>query len=131
MRFIIMDACNHSGGWGLVSICFECFKRGSDTASQDSGIGCDRKQCECNGCGEPISLPIPPAGQRFAGFFRWFKHGVCSMRCYQRYRRKRIRKHGSMIDWKSSPRQHVCKACSKRFVARTDAKFCSAKEKAA
>jgi hypothetical protein len=56
-RFGIMDGCNHSGGWGLVSICFECFKKGWDSASRVSGISLDRRHCECNGCGEPISIP--------------------------------------------------------------------------
>jgi hypothetical protein len=123
-RFVIMDECNHSGGWGLVSICFECFKWG-EAWGRDSGMDLVRVTCDCLGCGEPISTPDPRAG--YTGAWRWFKWQVCSNRCYQRYRRKRIRKFGGCIDWKPSERNRICDACQKRFVARTDAKFCSNK----
>jgi hypothetical protein len=122
-RFVIMDEARHSGGWGLVSICFECFKHGWDGASREAGIKLERASRECAGCGEPISIPVG----HFTGAWRWFRWQVCSNRCYQRYRRKRIRKYGSCIDWKRSEREHHCPACHKRFIARTDAKFCSNK----
>ena len=123
-RFVIMDEVNHSGGWGLVSICFECFKRGGG-ASSDSGLDLSREQRECAGCGEPISIPIG----FFRGSWRWFRWCVCSNRCYQRAYRKRRRRHGSTIDWKCPKPARRCEACKAPLPGerRSDSKFCSSK----
>jgi hypothetical protein len=122
-RFVILDECNHSGGWGLVSICFECWKIGYDGECSSTGIRLERLARDCCGCGEPMSIPVGS----FTGAWRWFRWQVCSNRCYQRHRRTRIRKTGRCFDWKRSNREHHCVACHERFVARTDAKFCSSR----
>jgi hypothetical protein len=126
--FVIMDVTNPERGWpwGLVSICFECFKRG-EGASKDSGLELERKNGQCQGCGEPISIPR----HQYRGTWRWFSHGVCSMRCYQRaYRKRRRLGGGSAIDWKwkgDGPRFPRCEACKAPLPKgrRRDGKFCS------
>jgi hypothetical protein len=133
-RFVILDGTNHSGGWGLVSICFECWKCRYDAVceaereygrvSDESGIRLERVARECKGCGEPVSIP---AGS-FRGAGRWFSWCVCSNRCYQRaYRKRRRHLGGSSIDWKGPRRDLACEACKKRIPRekRGDAKFCS------
>ena len=121
-RFVIMDANADNWGWELHSICFECFKRG-EGASQDSGLSLERVTRECAGCGEPISIPR----HQYRGNWRWFSHGVCSMRCYQRAYRKRRRQHGSTIDWKGGIRAR-CECCKQLITSkRKDARFCSNK----
>jgi predicted nucleic acid-binding Zn ribbon protein len=127
-RFVIVDECNHSGGWGIVSICFECWKWGYDNECESTGIRLDRIQRDCRGCGEPISTPNPH--WKFKGAWRRFAWQVCSDRCYQRAYRKRRRSNGggSAIDWKSG-RWRYCKVCKKRLPSelRADARFCSNK----
>jgi hypothetical protein len=133
-RFVIMGEVNLERGWpwGLISICFECFKDGGD-ASWDSGIDVEERETrQCNGCGEPISIPVPPPERRFVGVFKWFNWGVCSMRCYLRYYRKRRRaRGGSVIEWKGNERKREarCEACKKPVprTRRGDARFCSNK----
>jgi hypothetical protein len=66
-RFVILD---HDCGdvwscFGLRSICFDCFKEG-DPRDSHSGISAEnRKTRQCNGCGEPISIPVPAPGHRW------------------------------------------------------------------
>ncbi|MPZ57978.1 MAG: hypothetical protein GEU91_16080 [Rhizobiales bacterium] len=123
-RFVILEDTNH--GWGLVSMCFECFKHGD--FSEDSGLNLDREQRDCAGCGEPISIPVPGPGKHFRGTARWFNWAVCSNRCYQRAYRKRRRENGgkSTLDWKWG-RPKNCEACKKPLPKgrRGDVKFCS------
>jgi hypothetical protein len=128
-RFVIMDCRwdrdRQDEGWHLRSICFECFKNADVDSS--SGIEFGRINHKCQGCGEPISLPIPGEGRRFCGSFRWFNWGVCSMRCYQRLYRKRRRNHGSTIAWKPDRRRTICEACKRPLLKgqRRDTRFCS------
>jgi hypothetical protein len=91
----------------------------------ESGAWLERIDCDCAGCGEPINIPDPR--HTYTGAWRIFRWGVCSDRCYQRSRRKRIRETGRCVDWKPTQREHICIACHKHFVARSDAKFCSSK----
>jgi hypothetical protein len=130
-RFVILD---HDCGdvwscFGLRSICFDCFKEG-DPRDSHSGISAEnRKTRQCNGCGEPISIPVPAPGHRWRSTFRWFDWGVCSMRCYQRYYRKRKRERGGSTNpWKGRA-PPPCEACKKPVppTRRGDARFCSNK----
>lgn len=122
-RFVILDGVNHSGGWGLASICFECFK--CDGASEDSGLDLERTTRECQGCGEPVSIPF----RRYRGAGRWFQWGVCSNACYQRaYRKRRRQQGGSTIDWKHGDHRQCCECCKQPISGkRNDARFCSGK----
>jgi hypothetical protein len=143
-RFVILDVTNYERGWpwGLVSICYECWKwealahnrweiENHKQSSDDHGLQAERAERKCQGCGEPISLPIPGEGRRFIGTWRWFSWGVCSMRCYQRaYRKRRRDGGGSTIDWKwngDGPRHPRCEACKVPLPRgkRSDVKFCS------
>jgi hypothetical protein len=123
---------------GPVSICYECWKHEALATNRweienhkryndDRGIHLERVARACQGCGEPISIPR----DQFRGTWRWFSHGVCSMRCYQRAYRKRRREHGrgSAIDWKvkdGHDHNSQCATCKKRLQSqRKDARYCS------
>jgi hypothetical protein len=102
MRYPVMTAVNFGGGWALASICMPCFK----CASSDETSRQKRYERECSGCGEPMLTPV----------YGRFSRQVCSIRCYQRARRKH--------------RRHLikCEACNHLFKpSRNDARFCSNK----
>jgi len=121
MRYPILGGVSHSGGWGIASVCMDCFKAGHDDESivRDSITRLNRPEQKCAGCGEPI-LTVTAAR---AGC--WY---VCSNRCYQRAYRKRRRVCESVIDWKARIHSPRCEACSRPLGAsRRDAKFCSSR----
>jgi hypothetical protein len=94
MRYPIVDAVEHSGGWGITSVCMACFKAGHDCSVtlRDSITRLERVNTKCAGCGEPIQTVI---GARKG---HW---DCCSNRCYQRQYRKRRRGIQSVVPWKS------------------------------
>ena len=116
-RYVILGFDSHYlAHKSLRSICFDCFDNRIKTGSpvvhcpkqaftglpvdipDESGVWLKRIDSVCNGCGEPTNIPSPHA--RYWGAWRIFAQGVCSPRCYQRARRKQIRKYGSCINWK-------------------------------
>jgi hypothetical protein len=119
MRYPIVDAVEHSGGWGITSVCMACFKAGHDCSVtlRDSITRLERINTKCAGCGEPIQTVI---GARKG---HW---DCCSNRCYQRQYRKRRRGVGSVIPWRLESRKPRCEACSQPVKAsRRDARYCS------
>jgi hypothetical protein len=113
MRYPVKTGVNHSGGWGLASVCMACFKN----TKIDEASPFKRYERKCRGCSEPLLTPVAERG--------WDE--VCSNRCSQRAWRKDRRGKGSTVPWKAhSPR---CEACRGPILDRTraDAKFCSAK----
>jgi hypothetical protein len=95
MRYPLMTAVDWGTGWGLASVCGECFK----VASPNEIGPRERYSRECRGCGSPM-LTV-------------FTSEVCSNRCYQRdYRRRRRAGLGSTVDWKGH-RSVRCAACEK------------------
>jgi hypothetical protein len=119
MRYPVMTAVEHSGGWGIASVCMKCFKDGHDCEStlRDSISRLDRVNTQCAGCGEPIqTITNARAGC-------WY---VCSNRCYQRAYRKRRRGRQSVVEWKAENRAARCEACKRPIErSRCDARFCS------
>jgi hypothetical protein len=114
MRYPVKTAVDHSGGWGLASVCMDCFKN----ASIEEAWGCKRYHRNCRGCGEPMLTPVDVRG---------WPYEVCSNRCYQRCYRRSRRGQTSTVPWKAhTPR---CEACREPILGRkrADAKFCSGK----
>jgi hypothetical protein len=122
-----MDGIFGGDGWGLVSICEECWAdewwadkhpefAPGDHLSKDSYITLDRHKRACVGCGEPMMTNI---------HCRAFDRGVCSSRCYQRTYRKRRREHGGSTEpWKGSGRR-ICRTCKRPLkLSRKDARYC-------
>ena len=121
LRYPVMDgvACA-SQGWGLVSICEECFtgawwypKYGYQPPGTHLGdssyVTLDRFQKACRGCGQPMMTNTG---------YKAFKWCVCSIRCYQRQHRQR----------NTLKNLRACDACKRLFEPkRDDAKFCSNK----
>ena len=113
MRYPVATGVEYSGGWGLASVCMDCFKQADDEAASKL----PRVQRLCEGCGEPMLTVVN------ARAWPWY---VCSNRCYQRVYRKRRRGIGSTVPWKGHAPS--CQACRRQFKPkRADAKFCSAK----
>ena len=115
VRSLVLTGVWHSGGWGIASVCMECFEYEKDQKNKSSITQLERINTECDGCGEPI--------QTVTGAYRghW---NVCSNRCYQRAYRKRRRGVKSVVPWKS--REPNCEACKRPFTpSRRDARFCS------
>jgi len=111
MRYPVATGTRHGGGWGLASVCMDCFK----CASKEETTGFHRFQRPCHGCGEPMLTPMQ----------RIFRFQVCCNRCYQRYYRERRRGRRSVMDWKGWAPQ--CECCGRDFYKRRDAQFCSNK----
>jgi len=118
MRYPIYDGVCHSDGWGIASLCMDCFKVAYDQGSKDSGATLPRRNRQCQGCGEPIQTVV---GARVG---HW---ECCSNRCYQRAYRKRRRGVKRVIDWKPQNRKPRCEACKGPIERskRTDARYCS------
>jgi hypothetical protein len=113
MRYPVATGVDHGGGWGLASVCMDCFKQADDEAASKL----PRVQRLCEGCGEPMLTVVN------ARAWPWY---ICSNRCYQRVYRKRRRGIGSTVPWKGHAPS--CQACRRPFKPkRADAKFCSAK----
>lgn len=111
-RYPIVTSINRGNGWGLASVCMDCFKCASETETSKL----DRCQRACRGCGEPM-LTVVNARKG-----RW---DVCSNRCYQRDYRKRRRGYLSVVQWKTGPGRY-CQCCKKPIRSkRRDAQFCS------
>jgi predicted RNA-binding Zn-ribbon protein involved in translation (DUF1610 family) len=124
MRYPIFTGVDRGCGWGLASVCMDCFK---DECDYDEWIerecsGPEEKKLKravrkCAGCGEPIFTAIDA---RY--FVAW---SVCSNRCYQRAYRKRRRGRESVVDWKSESWYPRCESCGEKFQpTRRDARFC-------
>jgi hypothetical protein len=119
MRFLILDGVCHGDGWGIVSICMDCFKYALDHASKGSITALKRANKTCAGCGEPINTLIN------ARKGHW---NACSNRCYQREYRRRRRGIQSVIQWKAESRPSRCEACKQPIkTSRRDARFCSSR----
>lgn len=124
MRYPIFTGISY--GWGLASVCMDCFKAVDDEFAAinieerdghtDQITRLNRAVCECKGCGEPILTAIN------APSITW---ETCSRRCYQRVYRKRRRGRGSVVDWKEEARFPCCESCEREFEPmRRDARFC-------
>ena len=110
-RYLVLTETRHGNGWGVASVCMDCFKCLGD----DSVTKLERETCECAGCGEPIlTVKYPRKGH-------W---NVCSNRCDQRVYRKRRHGRSSVVDWKREYHLPRCKCCRKEFTRRRDAQFC-------
>jgi len=86
-RYPILSGINWSGGWGLASVCMDCFK----CAAVEEATKLQRHQHKCEGCFEPMLTVLNAC----AGQWR-----VCSPRCYQRVYRKRRHGRDSVVAWK-------------------------------
>jgi hypothetical protein len=117
-RCPIYDSVCHGTGWGLASLCMDCFKVAYDEASKDSGAKLPRCNRQCEGCGQPIQTVVNTR----AGHWE-----CCSNRCYQRAYRKRRRGVKSVVQWKLENRKPKCEACKCPIERskRADARFCS------
>jgi hypothetical protein len=117
MRYPIMTGVWHGTGWGLASVCIECFK----VASTDETSTQERVQRDCCGCGEPMLTPL----------YGPYDKLVCSNRCYQRDYRRRRRGRDSVVDWKAKRPNASCAVCKKlldqwgKQHKRKDAVYCS------
>jgi hypothetical protein len=114
-RYPILDDVSHGTGWGIASICCDCFK----SVDEGNTTRFSRNERTCAGCGEPIFTPTNARNGH------WY---ACSNRCYQRAYRKRRRGRKSVIEWNGDSAYPRCEACKKTLKpSRIDAKFCSNK----
>jgi hypothetical protein len=117
-RYPILSGINWGGGWGLASVCMDCFK----CAAVEEATKLQRHQHKCEGCFEPMLTVLNAC----AGQWR-----VCSPRCYQPVYRKRRHGRDSVVAWKGH--RQDCAVCKKPLEERRgqhkrkDAVYCSSK----
>jgi hypothetical protein len=122
VRYPVLSGINWGGGWGLASVCMDCFKCAAVGETEGDTTELQRHQHKCEGCGEPMLTVLDAR----AGQWR-----VCSPRCYQRVYRKRRHGRDSVVDWKGECRS--CAVCKKPVEERRgqpkrkDAVYCSSK----